>query len=345
LTKPVELPALLVILERLLEAGRLARRQLAGRARPGRGPLDPFLGTSPAIRALADEARRVAGAESPVLILGETGTGKGVLASWLHRSGPRRAEPFVDINCAGLGRELLDSELFGHEKGAFTGATAAKQGLLEIAHRGTLFLDEIGDMDPGVQAKLLKVVEEKSFRRLGGVRTHTVDARLLTATRLDPLVLVRDGRFREDLYYRVSTVVLRMPALRERTEDIGVLARRILGDLASELGKAGLGLSPDALGRLESHAWPGNLRELRNVLERAALLFDAPVLGAEALRFGAEPGFAGEPGDGDLTLAALERRHIERVLSQEDGHVERAARRLGIPRSSLYQKIKILGIH
>ena len=196
LTKPVELPALLVTLQRAIENRRNRQRQLAARVSATRHACAPFIGTSPAIRRLAEQARRVLDTESPILIQGETGAGKGVLARWLHANGPRAEEPLVDLNCAGLSREFLETELFGHEKGAFTGAAASKMGLLEVANRGTVFLDEIGDVDPAVQPKLLKVIEEKRFRRLGDVRDRRVDIRLIAATHHDLGRLVAEERFR-----------------------------------------------------------------------------------------------------------------------------------------------------
>jgi DNA-binding NtrC family response regulator len=277
-----------------------------------------------------------------------------VLARWLHRNGPRADEAFVDMNCAGLSREFLETELFGHEKGAYTGAVVAKQGLLEVAHRGVVFLDEIGDLDPQVQPKLLKVLEEKRFRRLGDVRDRQVDVQLVAASHQSLPQLVQEKRFRSDLYFRISTIPLRVPALRERAEDIPVLARQLLGVLANDLGRRGLRLSADAERALTSYSWPGNVRELRNVLERAALLCGRDVLEASDLRF--ESTGALQPrgeslvatdtdgSGGQLTLEGLERIHIERVLRELGGRVTEAAQRLGIPRSTLYQKIKRYGI-
>ena len=343
LTKPVQLEALAVIVERLIENQRNRQQQIVRRSRLSRELRDPFLGTSAAIRELAAQARKVAASDSPVLIQGETGAGKGVLARWLHESGPRAEEPFVDLNCAGLSREFLETELFGHEKGAFTGATAAKPGLLEVAHRGTIFLDEIGDVDAQVQPKLLKVLEEKQFRRIGDVRDRRVDIRLVTATHQNLAELVREKRFRNDLFFRINTVPLRVPALRERVEDVPALAEQILEGLAARWGFAKIALSADASEALRSHSWPGNIRELRNVLERAVLLSGSPLIERRDLRFeAAEP--AAAPYDLDRTLIEVERQHIERVLRAEGGRVEAAAKRLGIPRSSLYQKIKRFGI-
>ena len=355
LPKPVELPTLFVMIERLLEAQQTRRRQQAQAASHAE-QLNPFLGGSQAIHDLEVTARRVLDSDSPVLIQGETGTGKGVLANWLHLHGPRGGGPLVQLNCAGLSPQFLETELFGHERGAFTGAVSRKQGLLEVAHHGTVFLDEIGDMDLQVQPKLLKVLEDKCFRRLGEVEDRTVDVRLIAATHQDLPGAVSTQRFRGDLYFRISTLPLRLPALRERPEDILVIARDLLGRLSRELGHSGLDLTPAAEAALRAYSWPGNIRELRNVLERAVLLSPGPVLEPEDLRFNhtlvralpllpaRHPGFTSEDPELDLTLQEVERRHIERVLAAEGGHVERAARRLGIPRSSLYQKLKRLGL-
>ena len=346
LTKPVELPALLVLLDRALDASRMRSVSLARKTSKARRLVDPFFGESPIIRRLAAEAERVAPSPLPLLIRGETGTGKGVLARWIHQNGPRADEPFVDLNCAGLSRELLETELFGHEKGAFTGAIVAKQGLLEIAHRGTLFLDEIGDVDLQVQAKLLKVVEDLRFRRLGDVRDRQVDVRLVAATHQDLGRLVQEKKFREDLFYRISTLPLVMPPLRERGGDVKLLARRLMETIGAELGRAGVRLSPAAEASLAARAWPGNVRELRNVLERAILLSDSTTL--EASHLGESDSRIAVPAEkadsGGLTLAEAERRHIEAVLREAQGVVPRAAEVLGLSRSALYERIKKHGI-
>lgn len=340
LTKPVELPVLLVMLQRLLQEQRNRQKQIVGKSRQARRAVDPFLGTSMAIRQLAADASKVVSSESPILIRGETGTGKGVLARWLHDHSPRSDEAFVDLNCAGLSREFLETELFGHEKGAFTGAVASKTGLLEVAHGGTVCLDEVGDMDLQIQPKLLKALEEKQFRRLGDVRDRRVDIRLIAATHQDLGQLVQDKKFRSDLYFRINTILLVVPPLRERGEDILILARLLLQTLAAQLGRSVMTLTPDAEQALRTHSWPGNIRELRNVLERAVLLSDQQVLGRKDLRFDDASVPEASVPDTDLSLQEVERQHIKRVLAKEQGHVESAAKRLGIPRSTLYQKIK-----
>jgi DNA-binding NtrC family response regulator len=342
-TKPVELAVLSKMLECVLERGRQKRKQLAGQASNARYKRNPFLGTSAAMRSLEEAVGRFLNSQRTILIEGETGTGKGVLASWMHKNGPRADEPFVDLNCAGLNRELLESELFGHEKGAFTGATTAKPGIMEVAHRGTLFLDEIGDMDPLIQPRLLKVLEEKRFRRVGDVRDRSVDVQLIAATHRDLAALVAEGKFRNDLYFRVNTIQLRIPPLRERVEDIPVLADWFLRHLEADLNRGSLGLADGVMQALQGYSWPGNIREFRNVLERAALLCDGKVIQEKDLIFqlGISPSKAigVEPG-GDLTLEELERRHIALVLQRVNGKVEEAAGKLGIPRSTLYAKIK-----
>jgi DNA-binding NtrC family response regulator len=343
LIKPVDRPALLFVLQRALESQRARRRRLTDEALRIRKSPDPFLGSSPAMRALREQAARVASSDKPVLIQGETGSGKGVMAGWLHRNGPRSEECFLDLNCAGLSRDLLETELFGHEKGAFTGAVASKPGLLEVADRGTFFLDEIGDVDLQVQPKLLKVLEEKRFRRVGDIRDRQVDVWLIAATHHDLAALAEQRRFRSDLYFRISTLLLRLPPLRERVEDIPILAEEFLLGIASELDRSPLTLSPGAVLRLQKHSWPGNIRELRNVLERAALQSSASVLEPQDLGFDFERKTAVDALSG-LTLREAEKRLIERALAEEGGRVDRAAARLGISRSSLYQRIQKFGI-
>ena len=343
LTKPVESKALLVLVKRLLQQQRLRKRQeIVARTQPGM--LDPFVGTSPQIRRLDEQAALMLEWDSPVLILGETGSGKGVLARFLHAHGPRREEAFVNLNCAGLTRELLESELFGHERGAFTGAVNPKPGMLEVGHRGIVFLDEIGDMDPAIQPKLLKALEEKTFRRLGDVRDRHVDIRLIASTNLDLEQMVRAKKFRDDLYYRISTLTLRIPPLRERPEDIPVLARNILASVSMRMGRPIARLAPDAEALLARYPWPGNIRELANVLERAMILVKGDTLDAAGLGLDAVPQPPPREDGRLLTMKEMERQHVERVLARTGGNVTEAAAILGMARRTLYDRMKSLGL-
>jgi DNA-binding NtrC family response regulator len=340
-TKPVQLEIILNLVERCISAQRNRRKAAATSSRSARHEKNPFLGLSPAIGQLKAEVQKIIGTDYPILIQGETGTGKGVLATWLHQRGPRADEAFVDLNCAGLPRELLETELFGHEKGAFTGAAAAKQGLLNIAHRGTVFLDEIGDMDLTIQPKLLKVLEEKRFRSLGGVRDHLIDVHLIAATNTDLNKAVETGKFRADLFYRINALPLRIPSLRERPEDIPIIATVFLAQLQTNMGRSKLHFSPEAITALKSYHWPGNIRELRNMLERAALLSPDGILRPAHFIF--QPASNMRPISSDasgLTLEQVEHKHIQTVLAEEGGSVQRASIRLGIPRSTLYAKLK-----
>ncbi|MEO8277860.1 MAG: sigma-54 dependent transcriptional regulator, partial [Thermoanaerobaculia bacterium] len=350
LTKPIELRALRSMVRRMIEAARTGRRDKAHHAIGEARPLNPFLGTSRAIRALEEDARRAAESDGTLLLLGETGAGKGVLARWIHQNSSRGREAFVDLNCAGLSREMLDAELFGFAKGAFTGAIQSKQGLFEVADRGTFFLDEIGDIEISLQPKILKVVEEKRFRRLGEVAERQVDTRLVAATHRDLARAAADQSFRADLYYRLNTFTLRLPPLRERSEDLTELVQAMLSKLERETGR-GSRLSDEAMAAVRAYPWPGNLRELRNVLEGALIRSRKGLLSPEDLALPATaPSFPPSPGEprrfSDFrgTLAELERDFITTVLEESDGLVERATERLGIPRSTLYQRLSLYGL-
>ena len=362
LTKPLDPDALTAVLERCIRERSSPPKQLADgaprrtdsarggpqrhRRKPSEQPrLDPFRGPSTAVHALSELAKKVAATNRPVLLVGETGCGKGVLARWLHENGPRASRPFVELNCAGLKPDLMENELFGHNKGAFTGAGDTKLGLFEVADGGTLFLDEIADMERSIQAKLLKVLEEQTFRRLGGVRDQRVDVRLIAATqqRLDRLV--KANLFRRDLYFRLNTLTLEIPPLRARCDDIPRLAAYFLEELGHEIGRPDLQLSPPAIKALRNHRWPGNIRELRNMLERAVLLGDRDTLRPEDLQFESAFAVGGMGKDtASITLAELEKLHIRDVLERHRGSISRAAQTLGISRSTLYEKIKRHGI-
>jgi DNA-binding NtrC family response regulator len=340
----VEIPALLLAVERAVGARREERRAVAKQR--ARTRFDPFVGTSAAMRELASLAEAVLHSQAPILILGETGTGKGVLSRWFHEMGPRSREPYVDLNCAGLSRELSESELFGHRRGSFTGAANDKLGLVELAHRGTLFLDEIGDLDLTVQPKLLKVLEDRTFRRVGDTRTRTSDVRLITATHRDLMAMTRDGSFRNDLLFRINTVTLELPPLRTRREDILPLAEQILQQLAEEQGKPSCVLSEGSRAQLSDYAWPGNVRELRNVLERAMIFCHGPELDVSRVIRATLEAPSVKPTHGSqlpLSLEEVEKQHILQTLAECGGKVEDAVDRLGISRSSLYAKLKRYG--
>jgi len=340
LTKPVELSAMLTLIARLLDNRRMRQVGLAGRTREQRLAIDPLAGGSQAMRALREHVAKIAGSDSPLLVEGETGTGKGLLAFWLHRAGKRKEEAFVDLNCGGLSKEFLESEMFGHEKGAFTGAITQKQGLLEVANRGTLFLDEIGEMDLQIQPRLLKALEEQRFRRLGEVRDRQVNVRLVAATHHKLDDLVSSGRFRRDLYYRINAIRVRMPALREREDDVVQLAHSMLRALALEVGRQAPAISPDAERALLRYTWPGNIRELRNALEHAMLLGNRESLESQDFNLTQQRDNASSSSATPSTLQAVEKQHIDSVLREERGDVRRAADVLGLSRSALYEKIR-----
>jgi len=348
LTKPVELARLLDLVRSASNA-----RAAAGTWRVGNSSVPK----SDKMRRFMDDLDAVAGSDAPLLVLGETGTGKSTVAREIHLRGPRATKPFVDVNCGGLRGDFLESELFGHERGSFTGAVAAKAGLLESADGGTLFLDEIGDIDLAVQAKILKVLEEKRFRRLGDVRERNVDVRLIAATHHDIDAACQRGAFRWDLYYRINTLRLDVPPLRERIDDLDTLVTTILERLCERDGWRPPEVASDAMDMLRQHAWPGNVRELRNVLERAVVFHRGDVLRAGHLRLdrravsplsqrGAEPrcSMPEAPHADASTLQALERSAIMTALIAERGRVAAAAKRLGIARSTLYQKVKTFGL-
>jgi NtrC-family two-component system response regulator AlgB len=295
---------------------------------------------SPKMRALLDVIARAAASDAPILLRGESGTGKGVLARAIHAQSMRAQRPFVTVNCPTLSEELLASELFGHAKGAFTGAVRDQEGRVEAAEGGTIFLDEVGEISTGLQAKLLRFLQEKRFERVGENRTRRADVRVVAATNRDLEKDVSDGRFREDLFFRLNVIEVQVPALRERPEDIARLARRFATFFARAAGRQPPELSPEAESALISHAWPGNVRELRNVMERAIILWPARTLGPEALpeRIAQHARPLPRLG-GDFTVDEIEREHILRVL-QRAPTIEDAARILGIDSSTLWRKRK-----
>ncbi len=306
----------------------------------------PLVHRSERMARLLDLARRVARSEANVLLTGESGTGKGMLARFLHDASPRQAGPFVTITCANIPGELLESELFGHEKGAFTGATDRRVGRFEQADGGSILIDGVNELASSLQGKLLRVVQERAFERLAGTRTLTVDVRILASTQAALEPLVEAGQFRTDLFYRLNVIRLDLPALRERIEDVPVLAEEMLRDLALRPGGTPRRLSPQAIVRLMRHDWPGNVRELRNVLEAAIITGRGPVIPPEAIRIGSAsgPGILHGAIRERLTLAQIEERYIREVLRQTRNRRAEAARILGINRKTLLEKRKRYGI-
>jgi DNA-binding NtrC family response regulator len=316
----------------------------------GREPV--LVGESPAMGHVFETVARVARSGATVLLTGESGTGKEVAARIIHSASDRSHGPFVAVNCAAIPEHLLESELFGHEKGAFTGAVARRIGRFERAARGTLFLDEIGDMSLVLQAKVLRALEERTIERLGGETSQAIDVRVIAATNCDLAVAIREGRFREDLYYRLAVVELYLPPLRERAGDIRTLALHFARQAARRHARSIRSITAKALQRLDDAPWPGNVRELRNVMDRAVLLANGSSIRSTDLRIGAvAPNAAARSEDGatgyplTLSLAEIESDHIRRVLESVGSHMTRAAEMLGIHRNTLTRKVREYGIH
>ena len=346
LTKPVNLKELELVLERVLRSrqAEVENRQLREHLDVKFG-MEHIIGQSPAMQEVFDTVRQVAGSRATVLIQGESGTGKELVAKAIHQLSSRSRAIFVPVHCAALSLTLLESELFGHEKGAFTGAVERRKGRFELADGGTLFLDEIGEIDPSVQVKILRALEERTFERVGGQESVEVDTRLVAATNRDLKQMVADGDFREDLYYRLYVVAITLPPLRERTGDIPLLLKHFLDEFNEENGREIAGFSSDALGLLAAYGWPGNVRELRNVVEQAVVLSrgqrigrrDLPVHIREAEGDGAV--VSGASG----TLEELEKKAIAQALDVAGGNRTRAAEQLGISRRTLHRKIAEYG--
>jgi len=347
LQKPFDYDTLSATLEQV-ERMIATRHELLALRHGQSGKCERLPGISPVINQLNDILGQIARASSPVLLEGESGTGKGVMARLIHDRSPRTRSPFVDLNCAGLSKELLESELFGHERGAFTNAMNTKPGLFEIAGDGTLFLDEIGEMEPTVQARLLKALEEKRFRRVGGIRDLRADFRLVAATNRDLAAEVAAGRFRGDLYYRLNVVRLRMPPLRERKEDIPVLIQEVLRPLAKDMGRPFPKITPNAMKKLQSYGWPGNVRELRNVLERAMLTLTSEEVRSEDLtlesRSQALPTTAELLPTEEWEIRPLDEviaKYVAAAVAATGGNMRSAARKLEISPSTLYARLKV----
>jgi two-component system, NtrC family, response regulator HydG len=359
LEKPFAPEVLRARVEKAIEIARERRGARTARARAEALEQDlvrehdphGLVGRSEPMRRVLEQVHKVAVTDATVLVLGESGTGKELVARALHDASPRRGGPFVSVSCAAIPEGLLESELFGHEKGAFTGAIRRKLGRFELAHEGTLFLDEVGEIPPATQVKLLRVLQERCFERVGGEETVEVDVRVVSATNRDLAALARDGRFREDLYYRLDVVSIVLPPLRERPGDVEELARHFLSKLAPRLGRPVTGFTPEALECLRRHRWPGNVRELENVLEQALVFADGERVRVEdlpeALRHAPPPGPLPVPaGDRTLTeiLEDLERQLILAAYERARGVKAETARLLGIKPSALYYKLEKYGI-
>jgi DNA-binding NtrC family response regulator len=353
--KPFDNDELRLVVQRALERTRLERenRQLLERVEREYG-YGSLIGAGSAMRRVFETIQKVAETDLSVLVLGESGTGKELVAQALHQHSARRAKPFVAVNCAAISAELVESELFGHEKGSFTGADARRTGKFEAAHGGTIFLDEIGDMARETQAKVLRVLQERELERVGGSEKIRVEVRVVAATHRDLEAEVERGRFREDLYYRLKVVELRIPPLRERAEDIPALAARFLEQIAERLKRPRAQLEPAALAALVRHPWRGNVRELRNTIEQAAVLCSGDRIGVEDLRLpgGAQESAAGDAAASELSFREAKRRATEtferdyliRALREHRGNISRTAESLGMVRQSLQQKIRELAL-
>ncbi|MEO5656591.1 MAG: sigma-54 dependent transcriptional regulator [Nitrospiria bacterium] len=350
--KPLSLDKVLLLVQHAIETRRLSEENRRLKAAINRRLA--LIGGSPAMTRLRSLIGTAGASHSRVLISGENGTGKEVVARLIHAQSPRADAPFVDVNCAAIPDTLIESELFGHERGAFTGATSMKRGRFEEADGGTLFLDEVGDMSLATQAKVLRALQEQRFTRVGGAKTIEVDVRVISASNKLLAEEIARGAFREDLYYRLNVIPLAVPPLRERRDDIPELAAHFLRDIAADQGLKSKTLDPDALDALMRYPWPGNVRELRNTIERLLIMAPGPTIGTTDLappltdRSGVGNPVAPLPGQEPISLrdarATFERAFIIRTLKAHDGNVSKTAEALGLERSHLHRKIKLLGI-
>jgi len=345
-SKPIDPQRLKILLDQVVERhGNLREMRALRRQLQAHGRFGSMIGSSPAMRQIYQVIEQAAPTDASVLVTGESGTGKELVAQTIHRLSPRAAQPFVPINCAAIPDTLLESELFGHEKGAFTGAIARRAGCFELAHRGTLFLDEIAEMTPVTQAKLLRVLQEHTFRPLGGTREQSADVRVVAATNAPPQEAVRQGKLREDLYYRLNVFAIALPPLRERKEDLPLLVDAFIRDANERNRRSIAGVSDAAMKILERHEWPGNVRELRNVIERATIVAAGPTLDRGDLPSLADaPSAAAPAGDASalapgLTVEEAEWRLIQITLDHTGGNKTRAAEMLGISLKTLHNKL------
>jgi DNA-binding NtrC family response regulator len=341
LTKPLTPGHLELVVQKAIERQTLQRAQHLLQAEI-EGQAHPIIGESPTLQQAIARARRAAQAATTVLLLGESGTGKEVFARAIHAWSPRRTQPFVVVNCAALSEDLIASDLFGHERGAFTGAQQRKLGKLELAAGGTVFLDEVGELSPALQAKLLRVLQEHTFERVGGTRTLQVDIRVIAATNRDLPRAVATGTFREDLFFRLYVIPLMLPPLRERPEDIPRLIAFFVQQYSAEHKRSGLHLAPEALECLQHYDWPGNVRELANVIERAVVLSSSEMIQPEDLALPAVGLFPSPEGAPQYRprLEAMEQELLREALQRHGRDKRAAARALGMPLSTLYARLK-----
>jgi putative PEP-CTERM system response regulator len=346
-TKPINLDHISLLVKRALESRELARKNLELEAEvEAQRRISSIVGMSSGMKKVLELVRRVSATKASVLITGESGVGKELVADAIHNLSPRADHPLVKVHCAALAESLLESELFGHEKGAFTGALARKRGRFELADKGTLFLDEIGEINQNVQIKILRVLQERKFERVGGEETLEVDVRIIAATNRDLKEEIKKGAFREDLYYRLNVVNIHVPPLRERRDDIPLLAMAFLREFARENGKKLEGFDPKARQVLYSYAWPGNVRELRNCVESAVVMSAGPLIAVDDL----PPGIRSSDTEREVrvpigaSLAEAEKMLIRETLAAQGGNKSRTAETLGIGRKTLYQKIEEYGL-
>jgi two-component system NtrC family response regulator len=343
LCKPPNLEELKLLLRRCFHVAELEREYAQMQRALGADTFEGMLGASAQMQGVFALLRKVAPTSAPVLLLGESGTGKELAALAIHRRSPRKAAPFVAINCNAIPENLLESELFGHEKGAFTGAHAQRKGLIENAEGGTLFLDEIGELPPPIQVKLLRFLQERTFQRVGGRQEIQIDTRVVAATNADLKQLIAEGKFREDLFFRLSVVVILLPPIRDRGDDIRLVATEFLHRFAAQNGRKGLTFAPDTLRAIDHHPWPGNIRELQNRVQRAVIMAEGKRITVEDMEL---TGAAGALPPATLKEAreSVERDLVERALKRNGGKIAPAAAELGISRPTFYELMEKLGI-
>jgi two-component system NtrC family response regulator len=343
LCKPVDMDELKLVLQRSVYVAELEREYRTLQQGARAEGFEDMLGASPQMQAVFAFVRKVATTSAPVLILGENGTGKEMVARALHRRSRQHGGPFVPINCNAIPENLLESELFGHEKGSFTGAHANRKGLVETAAGGTIFLDEIGELPAPLQVKLLRFLQEKTFQRVGGRQEIESDARVIAATNINLKQAVESGKFREDLYFRLAVLIVTLPPLRERDSDLELVAREFLRRYGAQHGRPGLSFAPDAVRALNSHVWPGNIRELHNRVQRAAIMAEGKRVSAADLEL-TDAGGAQRPQTLREARESVERTLVEDALRRHGGKVTSAAVELGISRPTLYELMEKLGV-